>query len=34
MISVPTVKPGDMVFWHCVRTLRTEPTLSGCTDVK
>ena len=21
MISVPHVKPGDMVFWHCVRFL-------------
>ncbi len=20
MVSVPTVRPGDMVFWHCVRT--------------
>jgi len=21
MVSVPHVKPGDMVFWHCVRFL-------------
>lgn len=20
MVSVPAVRPGDMVFWHCVRT--------------